>query len=452
MNRGAGAPAIFGGGVAAADRGMKRYAQPLQLNSMSNVAASLSSAFPGRFNPASGARSFENPGFRENGMNPYGPPLAQEDDINQKITVQGRRYRSVGTGNLGGADLGPPAENSLAMVYRNRGKGTNLTIPGSAPSRNPLTLMNLNGPPSTMLGEVMGNYGGEEFQQETPFGIVLQGEPALAATPCTLNYLLADLYFDWFKANPDLCKYVTDQMLYYGTRDLPYHDPALVQLLRTTFPSFAAYEGFSVDGVPRNTIGLDGTAPQYTDGLRTINNGANLVGRAQKDYVATVTHRGSTPIFNYWGPAGTRPGKRLYMVLRKFGTNEYRHPTGQDQELQYNLSAKVHDEYRDGASMYRTLSIPKKDDGIYARPPQFAFVAADGVLDREHAHYVDEWGRHRWGVIIYVGTVLSSGIESTYQPPLAVGKLRPYMDNRVAMREDVIQIILNCDDGFKCHY
>jgi hypothetical protein len=399
-----------------------------------------------RFDTTPGAplRKFETEsGFHTEGSNPFAPPMHSTEDVNPRITIQGRRIMPFAATRLGMADLGPPVERQLAFVWRVRPSGGSDNVSVKTGQPNFLTSM----------------YGAPQMSMELPgnSAVKVQIAPALAAEPCALNFAWADLQRQW--AEVDGGKHylrITNEMLFYGARHLEGIFPKFILDSLKKLPGFSDYEGFDLDGIPRNTIAEDGTAPQYNDGIVR----GHREDRAAKTYAVAMTSRGAEMCLDYWNSAGLEAGTLLYIIIKKNEIDKYTHRTKSNasetdhkQYLVYDLATKAHDLYRDGASMRRELKMPKIRVGgedVFMTPSQLHFVSSRTTLDREHAKYVDELGITRYGLVIYVGTVLHPPPSGRMNPPTKLGESRPYMSNRHAMQNEPFEIILNPDSGIRC--
>jgi hypothetical protein len=424
----------FVSGANAAGRGVKRYAarNPNLYGMWDGGMDNVTGNFP-MFNPG---QSYD-PGFHQDGMNPFGPAFHSIEDVNPRVIIQGRRYKAIGAHNLKDADLGPPTEHRLAFVYRAPGRQPNIEVFTESPDLFSHSLA-----------------GSDSSEHASPFGLVIQGEPALGTDPTCQNFLLATLAEKW-GPQPGW-KHVTAQMIYSGTKNLgPYYDPRSKKVQElNALDAFKEFEGFSPDGVPRNTIAEDGTAPQHNDGLVSPN-GYTLAGRAEKSIIAAVTRKGRETMCNYWGDEGVRPGARMYAILKKYEYDQYdRSESTPGNVLSFNLTAKSHDEFRDGASMVRTINVgqtrTRGGQDVPTLPYAWGFVCCYGPLDREHLRFKHEDGRVDYGVGVLVAIVHSAPIRSRYLPSLRPGEVRPHMDNRDATRNDTVDVVMNLDDGFSC--
>ncbi len=430
-----------------AGRGVKRFASNFSAGfagNMTSTANQVRNSFNGSLGLGLGATSRPfDADFKQDGAIPYGPPLQGSEDLNPVVTIFGRRYRAPGPANLANADLGPPGERNLAMVWRSRPKVENVYIPLSleAPSNGLIASM--------FAGSTNSSY--EPMSGVQGKGISVQGAPTLAMMPHQGNFMLAELQSGWtpFRGY----EHVTAPILTYGGTMLPkemYPDewPSTKEL--KDLPGLTEYEGLSFDGVVTHIIGDDGSAPQYTDGLRMY--GGQLSGRADsKTYTATVNNKGKTTTLDYCGGEAVLGGYHLYAVLKKWHIDQYDHPDDAHKNIfLFNLVTKGHDEFRDGAAMRRTVTMPKCVNGELARPLMWAFVMSQSVLDREYAKYVDEFGTERQGVIAHIGVIESAPIRGQLLPPPTPDSLRPYMNNKQTSRGDPLELIVNVDDGLKC--
>lgn len=442
----------------AAGSSTKRYASDL---SSALTAGTLNSSFGGNIRsdfsrmPGAPLREFEvSPAVHKEGSNKFAPPLQSTEDVNPRITVQGRRIMPLSSARLGNADLGPPVERQLAHVWRTRPSEPNVKMQfnGNSNTSTPNFFNSILGAPQLKL-------------QHPSYGMSVQAVPSLAAESTAMNFVLADLQREYAGVdNGAHYLKLTEEMLYYGSHDCEnYYYDGLVKQMREKLQAFSLYEGFEWDGIPRNTIAEDGTAPRYDDGIVRGNARSQ---RAAKTYVVAMTARGDELCLDYWKGQSLEAGTLLYAILMKSPIDNYLHPEtapdGEDRNswLLYHLATKAHDEYRDGASMQRMLQMPTieftdKDDIVQKvpmRPFQWHFVSSKTTLDRrEHAQYKDEMGITRFGLVVFLATVLHPPPSGTITKPSRKSKaVVPYMDNRHAMRSEPLTVILNPDSGFRC--
>lgn len=433
-------------GAASAGASTKRYASDFgDLMASPNARARAGNNIRQSFNMPGGSplRPFETPpNWHTEGTNSFAPPLQATEDVNPRITVQGRRTMAFGKKYVGMTDLKAPSERELCFVWRLRSSG------------DKSDLLNIRTGPNFMNSL----YGAPQMQTELPGNPVVQVQsmPSLAADPCVLNYVIADLQRNWCEKDQDAYLHLPDELLVYGGRQsLEGIYPRFLIDKFNKLPGFAEYEGFDLDGIPRNVVADDGTAPQYgndvTLGMRDR--------RVNKVYSVAMTARGAEMCLDYWDAHGLEAGTLLYMVLKKSPIERYTHRARSSLDdrdhlryLLYNLATKANDEFRDGAGMRRELQMPTlkiNGEEKFMTPFQWHFVSSKTTLDREHAKYEDELGITRYGFVLYVGTVLHPPPSGMKKSPTPLGQSRPYMNNRHAMQCEPFEIILNPQD-FRC--
>lgn len=417
----------------------------------------LRGEIPGRFNTTPGApmRAFEKSGFRSEGMNDYAPPYHETEETNPRVTIQGRRIIPLASSSLGNADLGPPCERRLMFTWRARPSGSVLIPLGSS---QPSNFGDAEGMPS-FLNSL---FGATSTPTEFPMSplIPVEAMPTLSASVEQLNYALADLQSRWAEQDESAYRSLSADMLHYGCRDLPFHQEAwpVVQKFRK-LPGFNEYEGFCCEGIPRNVIADDGTAPQHDDVGVMYYGGPRSVSAA-KGYSVAATTLGPETCLDYWEGNGTKTGNYLYLMLKKFHPDFYNRPGNDAPDKQtlfeYHLANKPSDTQRDPTSMRRVVKMgPVTNDRnqpVAARPFQYGFVSSPHALKRSAACCEDEWGQMHEGVLISVGIVQFPPTTGTSNPPLDPMKIRPYMDNRYAVGNDPLEVILTLDDGISCAY
>jgi hypothetical protein len=409
-----------------------------------------------RFDTTPGAplRLFETgSGFHTEGSNRFAPPIHEnEEGNNPRITVQGRRLMPMSALSLGGADIGAPVERQLAFVWRAR--------PTAEENIN-VQLGSVNG---SMPSFIQSMFGQTQTQTLAPMqqSVAVQAQPSLAADLCPINFALADLLRAWVEAAPELAIHVTEDMLIYGTQGLDeFYPAARLADMRARLPGFADYDGFSLDGVPRNTIAEDGTAPQYDDGI-TVGGPRSAV--AAKVLTVAMTTRGPEMVNDYWNGEGVETGNYCYVILKKFDIDKYDHPTESvskavdaNRQFLYDLSYKGPDTTRDGAKMRRVIQFPEVSAALprhtkFWMPFQFCTVTSRYPIEREAARYVDELGRVQYGRILHVGNVLHPPASGIMRPRRAIEDLTPYMNNTHAKNGEPFELLLQPDDGYLCAY
>lgn len=390
-------------------------------------------------------RPFEGgPTFHQEGSNSFAPPMHATEDVNPRVTVRGRRIMPFAAQRLGNADLGPPVQRQLAFVWRDRPSGESDSV-NVRLRQGPNFLTSLYGAPQLNV-QMPGNPS-----------MKVQALPSLAAEPCALNYAWADMQRQWAETDPGAYRLLTEEMLYYGTGDLNGIYPSTIINRLKKLPGFSEYEGFDLDGIPRHTIAEDGTSPQYNDGIVR----GHRDQRAAKAYTVAMTARGAEMCLDYWNAHGLDAGTLLYMIIKKSPIERYTHRAKSDtsetdhlQYLLYDLATKAHDQFRDGASMRREVKMPKlknrEGEEVFMTPFQVHFVSSRTTLDREHARYIDEFGYVRYGLVMYVGTVLHPPPSGSMKAVTALEECGPYMSNRHATQNEPFEIILNPDSGLRC--
>ncbi len=405
-----------------------------QRNDIAGMGQQVQRAFSGSMGmglPGATPRAFEV-GFNQEGANPFAPAMQEsEETMNPVITMFGTRFVGLGAQNLSGADLGPPSERQLAIGRRDR-----IVVNDTATAL-------VSGSNDQLMASMFGGHTG---MSENEYGVTTQSGPTLAMNPIQNNYLLAQIYNVW--ADYPGIKHMTEKLLWNG-RSMMTKEMYPTTWKTTTeldaLPDFPTWEGLSWLGTVRNIITEDGNAAQWNDGI-TVTRG-HMAGSADQRYVATVICRGKETTIDYWEGKGVHQGRQAYAVLKKWKEEEYRHPTPSEKGiLMYDMMTKGHDQFRDGAAMKRGIERKKLPNGVLVRPPQWGFITCDGPLDRDYARYVDEWGREREGLIVKIGTIHTAAIRTNHKPAPTVDEFRPFMDNRGAMRNDPLELVININE------
>lgn len=375
-------------------------------------------------------RNFEF-GFYKDGANPFGPGLQESEDVNPRIILFGRRYSSLSsTKHLGAADLGPPCEKELAIVYRQIPRDPHIVMPFDE-------------------SNTVGN--GPLLEP----GFTFQGTPVLAASLIQWNYMYADLQYEWASKFPEEYLKVRPIHIWNGfPRHLVDKNSRMVQRMRANLKGFKENKGWGIDGAVMMTAGTDGSAPQRLNGFRTNPDGTVSGGKAVKSYHVTVAAKGQAPLLDITLGEGMTERARVSLVLRKCA--EYDRVDDNSESLSYNLVQKGIDENRDATGMTRTVPGKFNLNGqpVLFRPYQLCVVSdptGKAKLDPEYGEYVDEAG-DEWadGVILPVSVVFSAPIRTTYTPPAEPVNVRPLMDGRKVLARDHFEAIMDPDDGLRC--
>jgi hypothetical protein len=376
-------------------------------------------------------RAFELQFFRD-GPNPFGPAAHEAEDAIPRIILFGRRYAALNSMlHSGGADLGPPGEHELAMVYRSARSADRDKEDGEGEI--------------LALGEESDVHG--RRMPMTP-GFYMQGSPCLAAGLTQLNYALADLQYQWACEDYDSYLRVRPCHIIHG------YPSAIDRTLRfgQQLKGFVDHLGWSIDGGVLATAGDDGSAPlRMNSTARDVHLGSGL---AVKTVHATVAAKGRFDMYDYALGAGVTEGARCYLRLGKYPWANYTRRDS-NKALVYNLIHRASDEDRDAAGMVRTIpGIIRggKGDGKVFCPFQFMMIfdpSGGGSLDRlKYGSFMDEDGDHwadAW--VGLVGKVLTAPIRPKFSDPPEPEELRPIMDGRNYMARDTIDMILFPDDG-----
>lgn len=380
------------------------------------------------------------------GSNAYAVPLQQTEDVNPRITVQGRRFMSIATLRETGANIGAPSVHRLAFTWRqapafdeDRPQNISVRVPSYRSSH------------VRSVDEFMlSSYGTTGTFKQAPAHqhLSVQMLPTLAAEPCAMNFLLADMQREWARRDPTLYLRINEEMLFYGTRHLAGTYPTdILRQLQNNLPGFKGYEGFDLEGIPRQVATEDGALPPV-----------GSKGHASRVTTVTLTANGAELCLDYWNAAGLEAGTLLYAILKKSPPDTYRRPAGVKHDdtgaskLLYTFSYTADSK----TPMTRVLDLPgipvpsAGGKRVPMRPYQWHFVTSRTTLDREHAKYEDEWGHTRYGLVIYIGYILSPPPGGPTKPPTQPGKSMPYMDDSKVARSTPMEIILNPDSGLYC--
>ncbi len=371
----------------------------------------------------------------QNGPNPFGPGLQESEDVNPRVILFGRVYTAVSSAlHLSAADMGPPGEKELAIVYRQPVRSNNI---------------------------VMSLDVGSQIEGVGPMiepGFIMQGTPCLAATVLQWNYMMADMQYQWAYDDYEAYIRVPPTWLWHGVPKDINKGLYWVDRMLKNLKGLSELRGWSLDGAVGITAGDDGGAPMVNSGFRSLNNGALIgAGGSTKRYHVTVAAKGEFPMYDYWCGRGMTEGARLYFVCRKYESSQYERLEDNAKSLVFHLVSKPIDEDRDAAHMVRTIKgrvvINKTTGEEVDFCPHLLAPAADpsgSPLDRAHGCYSDEnKERNTDGVFLHVGKVFSAPIRMTYKQPRLLEEVVPFMDGRKVLSNDPFQCIVDTDDGLR---
>lgn len=411
----------------------------------------LGAQLPNLFNKSPGAplRDFENPGFRTEGQNKWAPPLHESEESNPRVIIPGLRIIPLAGDSAGGSALSPPSERGPLWTFNMR----------------PSEKFRVSGRGASGLPN-FGNsiYGGTSTLTQKPMepNVSIMAAPTVGANPSQHNFLLCDLSRSYIDSSQEGYRYVTADMMVHGGNTLPYHDPEW-QITKNlnALPGFRDFEGLRFAGVVRNAIAEDGTAPLHGDS----NFGGVSGTRPGQGYTVAVTNRGPERMHDIVEGCGLDTGNYMYGVMKKFDEAAYKRPRGTTAEkkktqFEFNLASREKELQYDPEGSRRVVELPmlkiKQADGtikeVAPRPLQVAYFTSKTPPPRNVANYIDEWGMLHEGLLFVVGKVQMPPQSGVARRCTNLANLKPYMDNRPALKAPIFEILLSPDDGFLCNY